>query len=377
MLGGVFFSAFACLSSVPISWSSSPTRQSQIGEIESQLSNEKLKLNQVDSREKGLLTELEDLEKEVREKKAAISLLQGQIRKTEAEAGRLKMKLVEARVLEKEAEDMVIRRLIAMYKYTKQGYVKALGDVEAPWQFLRRVKYLKVVMAEGRDDLVRVMDLAMERRRRAKAIEKSLSEIEEVYRIEQSNLESLKIAVKEKIFRLMTTHKEKEFYELSVRRLQNTAEDLDSTFLHKGEKEVVDVGVPESFGKLKGKIPFPSQGRILGGKELFKGNRQEQEKGVLVAMPPGAHVRAVFPGKVDFSGRLKGYGELIIINHGERFYTVSAHLSKRTRLEGDLVKKGDVVGVVGTDGISGAARFYFEIRKAGRSLDPLEWFALK
>ena len=305
MLGGVFFSAFACLSSVPISWSSSPTRQSQIGEIESQLSNEKLKLNQVDSREKGLLTELEDLEKEVREKKAAISLLQGQIRKTEAEAGRLKMKLVEARVLEKEAEDMVIRRLIAMYKYTKQGYVKALGDVEAPWQFLRRVKYLKVVMAEGRDDLVRVMDLAMERRRRAKAIEKSLSEIEEVYRIEQSNLESLKIAVKEKIFRLMTTHKEKEFYELSVRRLQNTAEDLDSTFLHKGEKEVVDVGVPESFGKLKGKIPFPSQGRILGGKELFKGNRQEQEKGVLVAMPPGAHVRAVFPGKVDFSGRLK------------------------------------------------------------------------
>jgi septal ring factor EnvC (AmiA/AmiB activator) len=303
--------------------------------------------------------------------------LQGQIQKTEAEAGRLKMKLVEARVLEKEAEDTVIRRLIAMYKYTKQGYVKALGDVEAPWQFLRRVKYLKVVMAEDRDDLVRVMDLAMERRRRAKAIEKSLSEIEEVYRIEQSNLESLKIAVKEKVFRLMTTHKEKEFYELSVRRLQNTAENLDSTFLHKGKKEVVDVGVPESFEKLKGKIPFPSQGRILGGKELFKGNRQEQEKGVLVAMPAGAYVRAVFPGKVDFSGKLKGYGELIIINHGERLYTVSAHLSKRTRLEGDLVEKGDVVGVVGTDEISGAARFYFEIRKAGRSLDPLEWFALK
>ena len=376
-LAALFFSAFASVFSASISWSSSPTVQSQINEIESRLLNEKKRLTHVNSRERDLLIELEDLEREVKEKKEAISALQEEIGKTEAEAGRLKIKLVEARVFEKEAESVVMQRLIAMYKYIKQGYVKALADVEEPWQFLRRVKYLKVVMAVDRDDLTEVMDLAIKRRREAKGIEKSLLEIEEVYRKEQIGLENLKISVKEKVFRLMTTHKEKEFHETSVRQLQNAAKGLKLTSLNIPKREVVDVSVPRSFGEMRGKLPFPSQGRIIDGNEFPEGTRQEQQKGVLIALPAAADVRAVFSGRVDFSGKLKGYGELIIISHGERFFTVSAHLSKRNRLEGDLVQKGDAVGVAGTDGISGGSRFYFEIRKGGRNLDPLEWFALK
>ncbi|HIJ20542.1 MAG TPA: M23 family metallopeptidase [Deltaproteobacteria bacterium] len=232
-------------------------------------------------------------------------------------------------------------------------------------------------MAEDRDDLTEVMDLAMKRRREAKGIEKSLLKIEEVYRKEQIGLENLKISVKEKVFRLMTTHKEKEFHETSVRQLQNAAKDLKLTSLNIPKREVVDVSVPRSFGEMRGKLPFPSQGRIIDGNEFPEGTRQEQQKGVLIELPAAADVRAVFSGRVDFSGKLKGYGELIIIGHGERFFTVSAHLSKRNRLEGDLVQKGDAVGVAGTDGISGGSRFYFEIRKGGRNLDPLEWFALK
>ena len=321
--------------------------------------------------------ELENLERELKEKKEAISSLQEEIGKTEAEAGRLKIKHVEARGLEKEAEDVVMQRLIAMYKYVKQGYVKALADVEEPWQFLRRVKYLKAVMAEGREDLTKVMDLAMERRLEAKEIEKNLLAIGEVYRKEQSGLENLKSSVKEKVFRLVTIHKEKEFYETSVRQLRNASEDLKLSSLNIRKRKVGDVGVPESFAQMRGKLPFPSQARIIEGRESVGGAGQEQSKGVLIALPAGADVKAVFSGRVDFSGKLKGYGELIIINHGERFFTVSAHLSKRKKFEGDLVQKGDVVGVAGTDGISEGSRFYFEIRKGGRNLDPIEWFALK
>ena len=83
----------------------------------------------------------------------------------------------------------------------------------------------------------------------------------------------------------------------------------------------------------------------------------------MIALPAGADVKAVFSGKVDFSGKLKGYGELIIINHGERFFTVSAHLSKRNRLEGDLVQKGDTIGVAGTDGISRGIKVLFRNQK--------------
>ncbi len=375
---GLFFSALISFFPICISWGLSPTEKShQMDEIESLLSSEKERLTHVNSREKDLLMELEGLERELKEKKEAISALQEEIGKTEAEAGRLKIRHVEARGLEKEAESVVMQRLIAMYKYVKQGYVKALADVEEPWQFLRRVKYLKAVMAEDREDLAKVMDLAMERRLEAKETEKNLLAVGEVYRKEQSVLENLKASVKDKVFRLVTIHKEKEFYETSVRQLRNASVDLKRSSSNIRKRKVGDVGVSESFGQMRGKLPFPLQARIVEGNEYAGGARREQSKGVLIALPAGADVKAVFSGRVDFSGKLKGYGELIIINHGERFFTVSAHLSKRNKIEGDLVQKGDVVGLAGTDGISEGSRFYFEIRKGGRNLDPMEWFALK
>ena len=81
----------------------------------------------------------------------------------------------------------------------------------------------------------------------------------------------------------------------------------------------------------------------------------------------------VFPGRVAFSGAVKGYGELIIVDHGSRFYTVSAHLSDRSKSEGDTVRKGDVLGTVGEKGAAIPGRLYFEVRRGGTPLDPMKW----
>ena len=64
---------------------------------------------------------------------------------------------------------------------------------------------------------------------------------------------------------------------------------------------------------------------------------------------------------------------MVIINHGSRYFTISAQLSERMKEEGEQVKSGEVIGLVGRNGSSRNARVYFEIRKAGKSLDPLVW----
>ena len=84
-------------------------------------------------------------------------------------------------------------------------------------------------------------------------------------------------------------------------------------------------------------------------------------------------MKAIFPGRVDFSGRLKGYGETVIINHGSRYFTVSAYLSERHRKEGDMVKRGEVIGLLGDAGPSEDPQLYFELRRAGTPLNPLNW----
>ena len=96
-------------------------------------------------------------------------------------------------------------------------------------------------------------------------------------------------------------------------------------------------------------------------------------KGFYIEGPPGAKVKSIFPGRVDYSGWLKGYGQIIVINHGSRFFTVFAHLEQRLTSEGEMVGKGEVIGLLGQTGSMEGPRLYFEMRKGGRQLDPLKW----
>ena len=100
---------------------------------------------------------------------------------------------------------------------------------------------------------------------------------------------------------------------------------------------------------------------------------KDTHKGIFIKGPIGAEVKAIFPGRVDFSGWLKGYGQIIVINHGSRFFTLSAQLSERDKEKGDMVKKGDVIGLLGQTGSSLGPSLYFEIRRRGENLNPFDW----
>jgi septal ring factor EnvC (AmiA/AmiB activator) len=76
---------------------------------------------------------------------------------------------------------------------------------------------------------------------------------------------------------------------------------------------------------------------------------------------------------VDFSGGLKGYGEVIIINHGSRYFSISAHLSERIKQEGDLVEGGETIGWVRSKKKLGKPWLYFEMREGEKPLDVLTW----
>ena len=118
-------------------------------------------------------------------------------------------------------------------------------------------------------------------------------------------------------------------------------------------------------------------GKVVKDTSEPTSGRSRPRKRIVIKGPPNSEVKAIFPGKVVFSGSLKGYGELIIINHGSRFFTVSAHLSERTKIEGDVVKEGEIVGRVDGNVVSGGGRLFFEIRQAGKRLSPQEWLKVQ
>jgi murein DD-endopeptidase MepM/ murein hydrolase activator NlpD len=95
--------------------------------------------------------------------------------------------------------------------------------------------------------------------------------------------------------------------------------------------------------------------------------------GIDIEAPEGTPIRAVAAGTVAYRGWLKGYGNLLVLDHGDGYYTLYAHASQILVDEGDQVKAGAVVGRVGETGSVDGPRLHFEVRYQSRAEDPQLW----
>lgn len=130
-----------------------------------------------------------------------------------------------------------------------------------------------------------------------------------------------------------------------------------------------------NFGKLKGRMPWPTKGNILNN----FGTQIEQSElrwtGILIKAAPGQPVRAVANGKVVFAKWLSGYGLLLIISHGDGYMTLYGRNQDLYKKEGDTVSQGELVASAGKSGGFQIPGLYFAIRHNVQPLDPLSWFS--
>jgi septal ring factor EnvC (AmiA/AmiB activator) len=130
------------------------------------------------------------------------------------------------------------------------------------------------------------------------------------------------------------------------------------------------------FGALRGKLPLPAPGRIEAGFGKVLEPRFSTvtlRRGIDIRAPPGTPVRAVAPGAVAWTGWLRGYGNVVILDHGDGYHSVVAHLGEVMRSQGAHVFEGEVLGTVGDTGSLQGPVLYFEIRRQGLAVDPAPW----
>lgn len=130
------------------------------------------------------------------------------------------------------------------------------------------------------------------------------------------------------------------------------------------------------FAQLRGQLRFPVRGELIG---RFGAQRPEGGttwKGVFIRAANGAEVRAVAGGEVVFSDWLRGYGNLLIVDHGGDYLSVYGNNDALLKVVGDSVAGGDALASVGSSGGGPEAGLYFEIRHQGRPIDPMQWVRL-
>jgi murein hydrolase activator len=131
------------------------------------------------------------------------------------------------------------------------------------------------------------------------------------------------------------------------------------------------------FGRNRGRLPWPVSGRVarsFGNQKNPRFNTTTFNSGVDIAASFGAPITAVAKGRVDYVSWLEGYGKCAIINHGGGFYTLYANASEILVSVGKDVAAGETIGRVGDTGSTIGTALHFEIRKGREALNPLEWF---
>ncbi len=345
----------------------------QIRKIEQELSREREQYAKYNIKEKNLLEQLAEIEERIEEKRGLLATIQEKI---EVQRSDLESKQEKLEPLEREAHEIRSRlgkRVIAYYKYARRGYVKLLATAQDLDELRKRMYYLRIVMKRDRMLLERMLNVLMEHRRQVQAVDEKLGVITRLEKEESRQLESMQEDLERKVLLLMKIHQEKEFYETAVQELQSAAQNLKQTLTGLDSKPDRKVALSSDFIEYKGTLRVPFKGEIIEHYHPLGTGPVLTHKGIFIQGEPGGAVRAVYDGRVDFSGWLKGYGQMVIINHGSRYFSVSAHLSKREVNEGDLVQGGDIIGLAGESGSLSGPGLYFELRKASESLDPTAW----
>ncbi|MBS2029829.1 MAG: peptidoglycan DD-metalloendopeptidase family protein [Deltaproteobacteria bacterium] len=335
------------------------------------LGEEKAKLNAIVDKQESLLDALDGARSSAREaesaardaeaaeKKARVALVQATADADAAEAA------LEARIT------ALRPRLAARYRLTHGGTAALLLNSASISDLLWRRRTLTRVL--GAD--LELLRAAKSERARLLAAQQAKASAEQELAQRREAMLAKALDARHKRDELDALVKalaaQREAKEKLVQELAEAASHLDSL------AAAPAVFTPKlAFEKLKGRLPMPAAGHV----EVGFGRVVDPQfgtvlvqKGVDLRAEQGTVVQAVAAGRVVHAAALRGYGNLVILDQGQGFFTLYAHLMTIEHAVGDVLNPGDRVGAVGDTGSLKGAYLYFEIRHHGTPLNPADW----
>jgi septal ring factor EnvC (AmiA/AmiB activator) len=349
--------------------------------IKKKIDRERHGISQVRKKEGSVLQALDkietELEKKTKELKAANSKLASildEMRRKESETQKVRSSLDERRVL-------LMKRAAALYRWHRGGspFMVLNGDV-APGIFLQRKRYLEATVAFDRELVQKLSNEAAYQENVKRELARKKEEVDDQRRVLAEVKESARKEAEKKKELLASLRREKESRVQALKELEQAAQRLQKMMdeiARKALSKPPEVPAGTGLEVMKGKLEWPVRGEVTGafGKARHPEFSAEVfRKGIDIEAQIGEEIKAIEKGRVVFADRFSGYGKMLIIDHGNRYFSIYAHLSEIIKKNGEPVKRGETVGLVGDSDSLAGARLYFEMRKDGKSVDPLPWF---
>lgn len=361
------------LALLPLMADSAESPKEQYQKLRRDIETHKRKLEEAKRREYSVLEEIDSVNRRLQSIETDLRRQVGRLRRTEAEIKSIESEMSSNRQDLDRKKSWMKRKLRIMQRYG-QSY-ELLVLLTAPddlAQIMRRWRYLEsITLFERRviDGYIHTLRRLEEREKQLQGLRAELKQREEKIRLIEATLSEKK---RDRETLLASVRHEKSTHEKMLKELREASERLREVIRKLEEK---DTYAAKGFSGLKGKLQWPVNGRVAvpyGSQKDPRFNTPVFRNGVYIKADDES-VKAVYGGKVVFSEWFKGYGNLLIVNHGEGYHTLYANLSEIFFNVGDIIKMHDVVGKAGESGMINAPALYFELRYKGKPLDPMQW----
>ncbi len=272
--------------------------------------------------------------------------------------------------------DQLAEQIRASYRLGRQSRLQLVLNQDSPAQLGRLLAYYDYINRAQADRISGLREALKTLDSMQQSIDAELLRLEVVQKEQRSVLEQLDQQREDRQVLLAELASQISGEELQLEELQRNQQDLETLI-----SRLVDVlaDIPADLGRhlgvtsRMGRLPMPVEGPV---KHAFGQSRAGglRWQGWLIGAATGEDVIAVAYGRVAFADWLRGYGLLLIIDHGEGFMSLYGHNESLLHEAGDWVEPGEVISVVGT-GASNNQGLYFELRKDGKAIDPAVWLA--
>jgi len=334
---------------------------------------------------------LRDSERAISDANRALRALEAEGRGAQAELARLaaRQKALEAGLARQQAA--LGRILAARYAAGAPEAIKIALSGENPSDVARRLYYLAELsrataqllreLRAGLAEAAEVRRAAEERRRRLEAIEAQRRADRDKILVERRERRRVLERVSAEIRK---SRRQVQTLIADERRLARLVEEIGRVLAARPGAGYARVEkVPElgslsgAFSGLRGKLRLPVRGELVGRYGTPRNEGPAGKNGVFIRAPEGQQVRSVAAGQVVYADWMRGFGNLLIVDHGEAYLSIYANNESLLKQTGDPVASGEAIATVGASGGNEQSGLYFELRHLGKAFDPLRWVVLK
>ena len=355
----------------------------RLKKIEQQIKSIKDEINNLQKEESGYLEALHKIEKLLQDTEKELQVIEKDLEFAQKEIKIAEDEVIIEKEKLKEKTKLLEGRLRQIHKHSLTDYLGVLFNSESFSDFLNRFRYVKNILsfdAEMISDIRQQMKKIEEHKINLENRKEILSLLKKEVEKEKENIE---FSIKSRKSIIDKIDSQKEVYLKSLKELEQSSQEIKNIIeriyeqQEEDSKEVSQKEVPAiTLKPKKGILALPIQGKLISGYGRQKNtefNTDTFNSGIDISAPLGQVVHSAGAGEVIYTGTIKGYGQIIIIDHGGRTTTLYAHLSKILVDIGDRVKKEQTIGQVGDSGGVSSPRLHFEVRVEGKPTDPMNW----